>query len=83
MYICICLHYIMPSQGPERGPHDNIIYCIDHNMTAYDLTWEHERQVGLQMNGSAQNCKIWPLFICLFMRPSYLELSYGHTFTQP
>jgi len=43
----------------------------------------HERQVGLQKNGSAQNCKIWPLFTRLFMRHSYLELSYVHTFTQP
>jgi len=51
------------------------------------MTWQpmtlHERQVGLQKNGSAQNCNIWPLFISLFMRPSYLELSYIHIFTQP
>jgi len=39
----------------------------------------HERHVWLQKNGSAQNCNIWPPFICLFMRPSYLELSYVHT----
>jgi hypothetical protein len=30
----------MQFQAPDRGPPDNIIYCTDLNMTAYDLTWE-------------------------------------------
>jgi hypothetical protein len=47
----------MPSQVPDSGPHDNIIYCTVYNMTAYDLTWETsgiaEKWLGTELQNMA------------------------------